>query len=155
MSPIPKRPVAAGVSPAVAWTAPVVRSATTSAAGSAVPGATTAACNASLTLHPISCLLSSSPVQLELALTFTSDCTGGEGVTSFDLQNLFGQTGINATFEVSPGKPETQVFLINLGVPGTPQPTFNASGVIVYPDGTQAYRDYTFNTPQNRCCFTP
>lgn len=152
MSPTPKRPVVAGAAPAAAWSAPVVQSGAPSAAGSAVP-ATTAACDASLTLHPISCLLSNSPVQLEIALTFTSDCTGGEGVTSFVLQNLFGQTGINATFQVVPGKPETQVFDVNLGGPGTPQPTFNASGVIVYPDGTQAFRDYSFATPQNRCCF--
>ena len=155
MSPIPKRPVVAGVAPAAAWTAPVVRSATTSAAGSTLPSATTAACNASLTLHPISCLLSSSPVQLELALTFTSDCTGGEGVTSFVLQNLFGQTGISATFQVAPGKPQTQVFYINLGAPGTPQPTFHASGVVAYPDGSQEFRDFELTTPVNKCCFQP
>lgn len=155
MSPTPKRAVVIGANrPTTSPLAPPAAVAPASA-WAAAPTAATAACDATLALHPISCLLSNSPVRLEIALTFSTTCTGGEGVTYFVLQNLFGQTGISATFEVTPTAPETQVFDINLGGPGNPPATFHASGVIAYPDGSQAFKDYEFTTPVNRCCFQP
>lgn len=147
---VSRRTVVAGT----AWAVPAI------VVSSAAPAFAASTCTASVTVHPLSCLLSTNPVQLQLALTLTTDCPrppeGGDSTTYFVLQSIgFGPSGINATLEAIPGKPMTQLFYVPLDNIGGVPPQLQINGLFQYPGGRQEHVSFNVTTPMTACCYTP
>ena len=150
---ISRRTVVAGT----AWAVPAV---VVASAAPAVAASTT--CTPTVTVHPITCALNRTRpnVELQLALTFTTDCPPvvRDGIrytaTYFVFQSIGqGPGGINETFEVIPGRPSTKLFDIKLpSFDGYPR-QLQINGVLQYPSGVQEQKSFLVNVPQGACCY--
>lgn len=150
---VSRRTVVAGT----AWAVPAVV-----VAGAAPAVAASTACTPTITAHPLTCALNRTrpTVELQLALTFTTNCPPvvRDGIkysaTSFVFQGIGGgPSGINETFEAIPGKPSTKLFDITLpSFDGYPR-QLQINGVLQYPSGVQQPTSFTVTVPQGNCCY--